>query len=377
MMTITSAVDFSKFSNIAVASYAWFDEAAPSEALRDKANMTETQASNFLDGYEVIHHQPNDLSGFSATVFKEKATGKIFFAIRGTEIPAGLVSDLVVSDIFQIGPEGYAKSQATSLYRYWKKLTTAGGESVAYSESEVMQLYAVSKGLTDLASIDFGIIDYLDFRNSLLEDKGVHVGQGEGAPLISPEEKVNVAGHSLGGHLAMLFARFFPANVNEVVTLNAPGFFWGSDLLTTLGFPPPNDNNITRLEADGDGISKLGTIWPGTAVVIAQESEQGAISAITANHSSVNGNDALALMRVIAKLDPLAGSDVAALSNLFRAVSNVSGSSYEKLLDAFRKLIAGADIYPTPVTTGTDPVARELFYQHLNTLQQDARYKQA
>lgn len=79
MMTITSAVDFSNFSNIAVASYAWFDEAVPSEALRDKANMTATQASIFLDGYEVIDHQPNDSSGFSATVFKEKATGKIFF----------------------------------------------------------------------------------------------------------------------------------------------------------------------------------------------------------------------------------------------------------------------------------------------------------
>ncbi|AMK74992.1 hypothetical protein A1342_01570 [Methylomonas methanica] len=41
---------------------------------------------------------------------------------------------------------------------------------------------------------------------------------------LSPKAIVDVAGHSLGGHLAMAFARLFPNNVDQVVTANGAGF---------------------------------------------------------------------------------------------------------------------------------------------------------
>ncbi|SDL08280.1 Ca2+-binding protein, RTX toxin-related [Pseudomonas indica] len=169
----------------------------------------------------------------------------------------------------------------------------------------------------------------------------------------------------------MLFARFFPENTGEVVTLNAPGFFTNSSLLTTLGFPPPENNKITRLEADGDGISELGApgFWPGTKIAIAQENEPGAVAAISTNHSSVNGNDALALMRVIALLDSRLDRDIATLSDLIRAASTEPGSSYEELLDGFRTLVLGKGLAATRRTTGTDPVEREPYYKHLQELE--------
>ncbi|PAU65234.1 hypothetical protein BZL41_07435, partial [Pseudomonas sp. PIC25] len=169
----------------------------------------------------------------------------------------------------------------------------------------------------------------------------------------------------------MLFARFFPENTGEVVTLNAPGFFTGSSLLTTLGFPPPENHKITRLEADGDGISELGAsgFWPGTKVAIAQENEPGAVAAISTNHSSVNGNDALALMRVIVLLDARLDRDIATLSDLIRAASTEPGNSYEELLDGFRTLVLGKGLTATRRTTGTDPLEREPYYKHLQELE--------
>ena len=87
--------------------------------------------------------------------------------------------------------------------------------------------HAVSKGIINLLTINVSAIDYVAFRTSVLADKGIVASQAVGTALISPSTVVDVAGHSLGGHLAMLFSRFFPANTGEVVTLNAPGFFPG------------------------------------------------------------------------------------------------------------------------------------------------------
>ena len=127
-----------------------------------------------------------------------------------------------------------------------------------------------------------------------------------------------------------------------MVTLNAPGFFpQGDSALTQFGFPPANNGVITRLEADGDGISEIGTVWPGSKISIAQENAPGVAASISSNHSSVNGNDGLALMALMAKLDTRYANDAAALSALIRAASNTPDDSYEKTLDALRGAILG------------------------------------
>lgn len=161
-----------------------------------------------------------------------------------------------------------------------------------------------------------------------------------------------MTGHSLGGHLAMLFSRFFPTNTGEVVTLNAPGFFPGSVLLSAIGITSFDDSKITRIEADGDGISELGApgFWPGTKIAIAQENGHGVFDPISSNHSSINGNDGLALMRVFATLAPALANNPAAISDFMRKGASAPGDTYENVLDGLRKMLLGADITPTPKT---------------------------
>ena len=93
-------------------------------------------------------------------------------------------------------------------------------------------------------------------------------------------ETIDITGHSLGGHLGYMAGRLFPELVDTMVTLNAPGFFAEGDTrLTALGFPPADDSKITAVNAQGDGVNRIGTIHPGTAFEIAQESTDGVLSA--------------------------------------------------------------------------------------------------
>ena len=377
-MSISNINTLADFALLAQASYAF--TTSPNDLklkLQDDASFTATQADYFASRYEFITKQANQSDGFSATIFQDKQSGRYIFSVRGTELDKGGITGAadILADLF-IATSGYSRLQATSMYRYWKQLTTVGGAAVSYSENEILQLFAISNGIGGLLTINISAAEYQSFRTSVLADKGIVASQATGTALISPSAVVDVAGHSLGGHLAMLFSRFFPANTGEVVTLNAPGFFPGSTLLSAIGIAPFNASKITRIEADGDGISELGApgFWPGTKIAIAQENNSGVVAAFSSNHSSVNGNDALALMRVIATLDPTLANNAAALSDLVRKGANTPGDSYENVLDGLRKMLLGASITLTPKTTGTDPVAREQYYLNLKTLQADPKF---
>ena len=54
---------------------------------RDKLNgeFGEIQAKNFLKKYDVLIHQPNTHSGFSATLFSDKTKNRFIVGFRGTE----------------------------------------------------------------------------------------------------------------------------------------------------------------------------------------------------------------------------------------------------------------------------------------------------
>ena len=53
----------------------------------DKLNgeFGEIQAKNFLKKYDVLIHQPNTHSGFSATLFSDKTKNRFIVGFRGTE----------------------------------------------------------------------------------------------------------------------------------------------------------------------------------------------------------------------------------------------------------------------------------------------------
>lgn len=368
-MTVTNVSQLAQFAELAMASYANLENTNYQSSLMD-VGMAKLQASAFLEKYEIVSQIDDRGTGFSATVFKDKNSKKITFAVRGTQ-PGDFANDLLIADFGQIGPDGYARSQAASMYRYWRKLTTAAGESVAYSEAEIQKLYAINTALRDGSGRG-----YLVFRSEVLADKGIDEGQGLGNAVLNSNSIVNIAGHSLGGHLAMLFARFFPENTDEVVTVNAPGFFPGSEVLSLLGFQDINEASITRVQGQADLVSTLGTIKPGVAVSIAQETYLGApIVHLLDHHSIKNSSDALMLMNIIAALDKNKSSDVNGLSDLVRATSETPENTYEKLLDDLRKLFVGPDIVDTEIDK--DKFTRDKFYENVQQLLSSDRYKSA
>lgn len=92
---------YSVQSELAQAAYGTFlDKAiAINELTESGANMSTSQASRFVEKWQVSAQYTDPLTGVSATVFEEISTGAKHLAIRGTE-PAhanDIVSDLLLA----------------------------------------------------------------------------------------------------------------------------------------------------------------------------------------------------------------------------------------------------------------------------------------
>lgn len=152
-----------------------------------KGDFTPTQAKNFFERYDLLEHQPNTNSGFSATLFKNtKADSKdseYILAIRGTE-PSN---------------NGDIKANAR---------VVALGHIPQEQYEDMIRFYYQCR---------------------------------EKYPAITQPKSLNVVGHSLGGCLAQIFALSFAKDskpkdsnasttesnqdsiINEVYTFNSPG----------------------------------------------------------------------------------------------------------------------------------------------------------
>ena len=88
-------------------------------------------ADEFVKHWRVVSHQPNMLSGFSATVFEAldengAPSGKFVFANRGTEpvvfdAGIGALSDLK-TDVFDLSINGLAWNPIIAMYNYLKNI---------------------------------------------------------------------------------------------------------------------------------------------------------------------------------------------------------------------------------------------------------------
>mgnify|MGYP003415322180 FL=1 len=112
--------------------------------------FTHPQFEEFQRTYRVLHHQPDSATGFSATLFENVSTGELHLAFRGTNGAMDLLQDasLAVTLAVQFGD--------------W-----------------------LQNGAVETFLRDAGLID------------------ANGAAMPEYAERIQLSGHSLGGHLAL------------------------------------------------------------------------------------------------------------------------------------------------------------------------------
>lgn len=272
-----TTTELKEFAQLAQASYStlnlstiYRDDGQTIKALQESRNgaFAENQAVDFTNRFEVLNQFRDESTlangGFSATLFKDKSNAnRLVLSFAGTEFETDALRDGLVTDA-QIGIVGYAKPQALALYRYVKQLQTAGGAPVNYSEAELRRLYQLDG--SSFLSVS-GILLFDAFKAKLLADKGIEGGIG-GAALMGPGQEVDIAGHSLGGHLAMLAQRLFPNTFDDVITVNAVAFYAppfaapgslnaSSSEAILARFDQWDQSKIIRMESVGDGVSEI------------------------------------------------------------------------------------------------------------------------
>ena len=145
----------------------------------------------FVNRYELVKHIPNQKSGFSSTVFYDTAKSNYIIGFRGTEIKG---NDFV-DDFF-----------------------------MAITSRAIMQISA----LTSLQSSMVEAINSHSLNLNSLDgedENSLNLNQEQASS--SPKEVI-LSGHSLGGHLAQIYAvTFKDSGVKELYTYNAPGIDGG------------------------------------------------------------------------------------------------------------------------------------------------------
>ena len=93
--------DYSNQSELAQAAYGTFlDGLIPIGSLiGDDVEMPASQASTFVNKWQVVTQYSDPITGVSATVFQAKDSGTKYLAIRGTELA---VNDLTADGFFGI-----------------------------------------------------------------------------------------------------------------------------------------------------------------------------------------------------------------------------------------------------------------------------------
>ncbi len=373
MATITNYFEQAQLSMAAYASLqsGMFGKDYPGyvAALVDKG-MSPKQAEEFANTYSVVYQSPgNDPSGFSATVFADSAGNK-YFAIRGSE---GNSTDWIGTNFGDIGLDGIAVKQGLALFNYLQRLLTPAGQ-LAPQAQYVPPIYETDEFTGAITLISPASIE--------------PATSTPGLGILSPTDVVTVAGHSLGGHLAMIMSRLAPDMVWETFTYNAPGFSDTAgltsssffNLLINSGVIPVtgaigtdwDSSVINGLNVEGDLAHALpGYYTPGAQQIIFSESaNQGIYDA----HLKEPITDSLAIYSLLATLDPALNTNPAVgmrkITGILEAAAGTPGKSLENALDSLRTLFqqnyanSTADTSASP--TFTD---RNDFYTKLYALQ--------
>jgi Ca2+-binding RTX toxin-like protein len=295
-------------------------------------------------------------------VFERRDDGSHLLAIRGTQLPGSL------GDILQdanLTVSGFASAQSIALYRYYRRLTTPGGELVQYTPEDrrLLRSLNVSVPLLPRGGLDPDLLNI-----ALNRDRGIARLDGGAGSILATNERLIVTGHSLGGHLALLFGRVLPGATEAIYTFNAPGFRTnGNRYLDQLGLPVFDPGRTHNVLAEF-GLDLIGTLGRKPGEVVRIFNEVSDTTAISHDHSIVQLSDSLAMHELIARLNSSSADGPEGVNSLLAAASSRPYASLETALDMLNEAITGERISTPVARTQADQAQRDAYYRTLYSL---------
>jgi hypothetical protein len=337
--------------------------------------FTPTQAQNFAATHTVVLQYNDDAPGsggngtsLSATVFKDK-NGQLTLALRGTLEFGG---DVTPTDR-DILLDGAGYDQIAALYSWWMRASNPVGTLVAQ--------YTVAP----ISAGDANALKLSEGRVLLRRADAEATGVLANALSADPERRIDVTGHSLGGHLAMAFNAMFGSRTSGAAVFNAPGFADTSvnrrffDRLGGSSLPEGNKtsnviaNQAAARDVTGTGFTLIAGLnsRPGLPVDVPVEdqwlSDEPDPAEPARNHSQMLLADSLAVKALFDQIDPTFG--FSSYRTAFTAASNTNSASLERLVDTLERLLLRQN-EPLPSGNGQ----REALYASMRNLQASSAY---
>lgn len=336
------------------------------QALRNEG-FSESQATAFVAHWKVVDQYPAPLtilgveigSGFSGTLFQRidddpisgAKAGEYSFAVRGTAGATDLVAD--ASDVLT---DGIALDQVVDMYNYWQRLTktnyqvamldTLSIETAALSAAYLLNPVAgLAYELSLRARADI-VIDYPSRTVRTIHFDLITRTDGLGLPVAT----VDVAGHSLGGHLAMVFSRLFHSATAQATAVNGAGFGANinvNNLLAMLGGAATFDASKITNAVGSAAMNLVSQDWlflqqpAGRQEIYTEAWLPG--SGTMLGHGSGQMTDSLAVYNLLATLDSSLNTDpngLVKITGILKAASNIAENSLESTISALGKLFS-------------------------------------